>query len=320
MARKNPFANLMDDKPVNDGLVALDYTIKGASRSIISSIDELAERADKLLEGETVVELDPDIIDDSFVRDRIEDDPKEFEDLVSAIRERGQDSPVLVRPHPRETGRYMVVFGHRRLEAARQRVELMESTVIPHVEHAFEVARVAYASNRGEFADLLDTERVYRTSLTSALTDLGYADGLTISHAMIGIPAAQCEVMLFDRYGTDFRIDDVRRAFVSYKDDMLRDGLPLKNGTLELLDALRAADCPMAIVTSSSRRAAEEALLRARLKRAKAEGDLPSDADPAAFARYIAAVMQGMAVQAAGGASRAELRRIADTALLAFPK
>jgi HAD superfamily hydrolase (TIGR01509 family) len=113
---------------------------------------------------------------------------------------------------------------------------------------------------------LLDTERVYRTSLTSALADLGYADGLTISHAMIGIPAAQCEVMLFDRYGTDFRIDDVRRAFVSYKDDMLRDGLPLKNGTLELLDALRAADCPMAIVTSSSRRAAEEHLALAGIR------------------------------------------------------
>jgi HAD superfamily hydrolase (TIGR01509 family) len=113
---------------------------------------------------------------------------------------------------------------------------------------------------------LLDTERVYRTSLTSALTDLGYADGLTISQAMTGIPAAECEMMLFDRYGADFRIDDVRRAFVSYKDDMLRDGLPLKAGTLELLDALRAADCPMAIVTSSSRHNAEEHLALAGIR------------------------------------------------------
>jgi HAD superfamily hydrolase (TIGR01509 family) len=113
---------------------------------------------------------------------------------------------------------------------------------------------------------LLDTERVYRTSLTSALTDLGYADGLTISQAMIGIPAAECEAMLFERYGTAFRIDDVRRAFVTYKDDMLREGLPLKAGTLELLDALRAADCPMAIVTSSSRHNAEEHLALAGIR------------------------------------------------------
>ena len=119
MARKNPFANLMDDKPA-ENTVALDYTVKGASRSIISTIDELAERADKLLEGETLIELDPDLVDASFVRDRLEDDPREFEDLLSSIRERGQDSPILVRPHPGMSGRYMVVFGHRRLEAARQ--------------------------------------------------------------------------------------------------------------------------------------------------------------------------------------------------------
>lgn len=113
---------------------------------------------------------------------------------------------------------------------------------------------------------LLDTERVYRTSLTAALTDLGYADGLSIALAMTGHPAAECQTMLFNRYGTDFRIDDVRRAFVSYKDDMLRDGLPLKAGTLELLDALRAADCPMAIVTSSSRHNAEEHLALAGIR------------------------------------------------------
>ncbi|MGV3549350.1 plasmid partitioning protein RepB [Rhizobium sp.] len=119
MARKNPFVNLMDEKPADNG-VALDYTIKGASRSIISSIDELAERADKLLEGETVVELDPDLVDASFVRDRLEEDPQEFADLLTAIGERGQDTPILVRPHPQASNRYMVVFGHRRLAAAKQ--------------------------------------------------------------------------------------------------------------------------------------------------------------------------------------------------------
>jgi ParB family chromosome partitioning protein len=119
MARKNPFANLMDDRPTENP-VALDYTVKGASRSIISSIDELAERADRLLEGETMVELDPDLIDASFIRDRLEDEPQAFEDLLSAIRDRGQDTPILVRPHPQKNGRYMVVYGHRRLEAARQ--------------------------------------------------------------------------------------------------------------------------------------------------------------------------------------------------------
>jgi AcrR family transcriptional regulator len=67
------------------------------------------------------------------------------------------------------------------------------------------------------------------------------------------------------------------------------------------------------------RRAAGEVLIRERLKRAKRDGDLPDDADPAALARFVATVMQGMAVQAAGGASSKELRQIVDTALRAWP-
>jgi AcrR family transcriptional regulator len=69
----------------------------------------------------------------------------------------------------------------------------------------------------------------------------------------------------------------------------------------------------------ATRRAGGEALIRERLKRAKREGDLPKDTDPAALARFIATVMQGMAVQASGGATRKELRAIADTALKAWP-
>jgi hypothetical protein len=56
------------------------------------------------------------------------------------------------------------------------------------------------------------------------------------------------------------------------------------------------------------------------LKRAKAEGDLPADADPAALARYVATITQGLSVQAAGGASRKELERVAEMALRAWPE
>lgn len=119
MARKNPFAHVMEENHSEESFPVLDYTIKGASRSILNSIDELASRADKLLEGETVVELDPESVDVSFIKDRLEDDDQEFSDLVNAIKERGQDSPILVRPHPTSSGRYMVVFGHRRLRAAK---------------------------------------------------------------------------------------------------------------------------------------------------------------------------------------------------------
>jgi len=70
----------------------------------------------------------------------------------------------------------------------------------------------------------------------------------------------------------------------------------------------------------SARRAANEKRIRERLKRAKAAGELPANADPAALARFIATVTQGMAVQAAGGASRKELETIAATAMAAWPQ
>ena len=66
------------------------------------------------------------------------------------------------------------------------------------------------------------------------------------------------------------------------------------------------------------RRKAGETAIRRRLKRAKAEGDLPAGSDPATLARYLATVRQGMAVQAASGASRNDLRRVAETALRAL--
>ena len=67
------------------------------------------------------------------------------------------------------------------------------------------------------------------------------------------------------------------------------------------------------------RRAGVEALIRKRLKRAKREGDLPSNVDAAVLARFVATVMHGMAVQAAGGAAPKELRSIVNTALRAWP-
>lgn len=139
MSRKNLLSSLTDRKltAVNSAPVAENSVTamppalernrsRGAFGAITRSIDELAEKAQaakefeaRLLEGETVVDLDPDIIDVSFVADRMDDDKEGFEELVEAIRQRGQDSPILVRPHPGVGGRYMTVFGHRRTRAAK---------------------------------------------------------------------------------------------------------------------------------------------------------------------------------------------------------
>ena len=67
-----------------------------------------------------------------------------------------------------------------------------------------------------------------------------------------------------------------------------------------------------------SRRCAAEGHIRERLERARKEGDLPAGLEPAAFARYVASVLQGMSVIAAGGAKREELQQVVDVALMAW--
>jgi AcrR family transcriptional regulator len=68
-----------------------------------------------------------------------------------------------------------------------------------------------------------------------------------------------------------------------------------------------------------SRRAAGETGLRRRFQRAKSDGDLPRRVDAAGLARYIMAVLHGMAVRSASGASRKELQGIAEMAMRAWP-
>lgn len=67
------------------------------------------------------------------------------------------------------------------------------------------------------------------------------------------------------------------------------------------------------------RRKAGEVMIRKRFQRAKAEGDLPADVEPNDLARYVTTVMRGLAVQAAGGATRKELLRVAELAMQAWP-
>lgn len=66
-------------------------------------------------------------------------------------------------------------------------------------------------------------------------------------------------------------------------------------------------------------RASAEAALRDRFKRAISDGDLRSDIVPAELARYVQTVSVGMSVQAATGATRAELLKVVELALRAWP-
>ena len=62
-------------------------------------------------------------------------------------------------------------------------------------------------------------------------------------------------------------------------------------------------------------RHAGERALRQRLKRAQTEGDLPDGSNPAGLARFLSAVVYGMAVLSAGGANHKELMQVAEMSL-----
>ncbi|PSK80531.1 ParB family chromosome partitioning protein [Limimaricola soesokkakensis] len=69
------------------------------------------------VDSHRVWELDPAQVDDTRTRDRL--DPSDVIDLRKAIEANGQAVPILVRRHPEKDGRYLLVYGRRRLEAVR---------------------------------------------------------------------------------------------------------------------------------------------------------------------------------------------------------
>lgn len=71
--------------------------------------------------------------------------------------------------------------------------------------------------------------------------------------------------------------------------------------------------------TLAAWRARGQAHLRDRFGRAVEEGDLPAGTDPELVARYVMTIANGMAVQAAGGATGEELQAVADLALRNWP-
>lgn len=88
----------------------------------VRHIQERGELVDKLLkEGGQVVELDPATILPSALADRFEGayDETAIAELVSSMAERGQIVPGLVRPVAGEPQRYQIVYGRRRLAAAK---------------------------------------------------------------------------------------------------------------------------------------------------------------------------------------------------------
>jgi AcrR family transcriptional regulator len=92
-------------------------------------------------------------------------------------------------------------------------------------------------------------------------------------------------------------------------------------GCLAVLGTTYCAEdsSPIGKIVIAFRRAGQAAI-RERFERARAEGDLPTDADPKELTHYVGTVVCGMAVQAASGATREDLERVIELAMRAWPR
>ena len=172
MARKNILSGLLDEnrpRPAETPPVAPEIKSAsgmkgiGALGAVTRSIDALAAKAEEarqlqqqLATGAVIVELEPQQIERSFISDRMVEDSEAFRDLVEAIRQRGQDSPILVRPHPGKPGKYQIAFGHRRARAAEALGIPVKAVVkeLTDVEHV-----IAQGQENSARADLSFIER-----------------------------------------------------------------------------------------------------------------------------------------------------------------
>jgi len=137
MARKDVFAGLTPGQ--HKKAEPEPYAAHGASKKMIQSIQEFAEKARS--EG-GILELDPDLIDVSPFRDPLpDDDPEDFEEFKRSLSEEGQKVPIQVRPHPTVAGRYQVAYGHRRLRAAKELGLQVKATPVDLSDHDLVVAQ-----------------------------------------------------------------------------------------------------------------------------------------------------------------------------------
>jgi len=167
-------------------LLGLDRPIKqssalGAISQSLDGISEKVKRAEqieqKLIEGQVIVDLDPCLVDASFVPDRMAATEEQDAMFREMIREHGQAVPILVRPKPQKPDRYEVAFGHRRLRAAQQLGIKVRAVVRDLTDEQLVIAQGQENSGRTDltfierarFAARLEDRKFSRETIMAAL-------------------------------------------------------------------------------------------------------------------------------------------------------
>ena len=165
MKRRDVVKALLTPEPASpDEAEPATRVASGAVRAMGLEMGRLAEGAraaealrQQIETGTSVVGLSPDLVDPSFVSDRLaRDADPDFRRLVESIRESGQQVPILVRPHPENAGRYQIAYGHRRRDAAAELGVPVRAIVRPLSDTELVIAQ---GKENGERRDLTFIER-----------------------------------------------------------------------------------------------------------------------------------------------------------------
>ncbi len=119
MARKNMFEGISPASRAGEAALAPQPTPK--MPEVFQSAGPIAAIRNDLrtMGSRSVQEIDPEVIEDTGLKDRLGNLDDDVADLRESIAKHGQQVPILLRPHPTLSGRYQVVYGRRRLAAIR---------------------------------------------------------------------------------------------------------------------------------------------------------------------------------------------------------
>lgn len=168
-------------------------TPRGAVGALQSSLSKLQESA--------VQDIDAALIDDAGYEDRLGVDANAQEQLKESLKAYGQQVPVLLRPHPKNTGRFEIVYGRRRLKALRELGLPVKAMVRQLDDHALVMAQGQENTSRQELSF------IEKASFAAQLQEGGY-DRQTIA-AAISIDQPMVSRML--KVGTAFPLEFLRQ-------------------------------------------------------------------------------------------------------------
>lgn len=169
-----------DSHPLRQGGISGSLKAMGLSlKNLSDEADEARALRAQLATGARVIELDPNLVDPSFVRDRLaEPEGEAFEVFKASLAADGQQVPILVRPAPNGEGRYQAAYGHRRLAALRELGRPVKAIVRELTDEQLIVAQGKENSDRRDlsfieralFAARLEDRGFSRAALTAALS------------------------------------------------------------------------------------------------------------------------------------------------------